>query len=358
MPCDDFDLWRRRAARAGERKIADTIRHLILRRDESIFELVDFEDDSAFLHPLWFGYFTYPGGKEPAKARDVVAWTRPQADRPDPSRRDSIQVPGTRIEITTRVSPLLFRHFNADDSITHRPADLKPVPPLKMLHALMALELIREHTPAIWADLKSVVRTIVIFRCERQGSFASMSAHGALFCDSAPEDDEIAFLEDIAHQGAHVIFHSVMFGRSSFFTIDPDAPLNGICNEPEGSIRSINILLHACFTYTIICPILSAVYEAGTLGARQNNELLGRLGYTLLKFKMDAELLSELTERRAFTAMGQRCADAFIDDYRRYADKYPELTRLDFGNQPYVFNYGNFIERNPHFRPVRGPLPQ
>lgn len=358
MPSDDFELWRKRAARAGERKIADTIRHLILRRDESIFALVDFEDDNAFLHPLWFGYFTYPGGKELVKPRDVIPWTRPQAHRLGPSRHDTIYVPGTRIEITTKINPLLFRHLNEDDNITHRPADLKSASRFKMLHALMALDLIREHAPDIWIDVKSFVRMIIIYRCQRQGSFASMSAHGALFCDSAQEDDEIAFLEDIAHQGAHVIFHAVMHGRSSFFTVDPDTPLSGICSEPERSKRSIHILLHACFTYTIICRILSAVYEAGALDARQMHELMGRLGYTLLKLKMDVELLNALIELRAFTAIGQRCADAFVNEFRCFADRYPELNRLEFSNQPYVFNYSRFSERNPRFQPRRRPLIQ
>lgn len=358
MPGDNFDLWRRRAARTGRRKIADTIRHLILQRDESIFDLVDFEDDDAFLHPLWFGYFTYPGPKELMKPRDVFAWTRPQTDHFGASRPGTIYVPGTGIEITTRVNPLLFRHFNEDDSITHRPADLKPASRLKMMQALLALDLIRVHAPDIWADLKSFVRMILVYRCERQSSFASRSAQGALFCDTPEEDDEIAFLEDIAHQGAHVIFNAVMYGRSSFFAIDPDTRLSGMSDEPEHSKRTINILLHASFTYTIICRVLSAVYEAGRLDARQLNELAGRLGYSLLKYRMDVELLGALAERRAFTAAGQRCVEAFTDEFRGFAQRYPELSTLDFGNQPYVFSYRRFSERNPRFQPERRPLLQ
>jgi hypothetical protein len=71
---------------------------------------------------------------------------------------------------------------------------------------------------------------------------------------------------------------------------------------------------------------------------------------------MDVELLNALAERRAFAPLGQRCADAFVDEYRSFAGRYPELGRLDFSNQPYVFNYGCFSERNPPVQPGQGPL--
>jgi hypothetical protein len=390
MARDRFDACLRRGATLGQRRLADSIRRLIYRADETLFDRLDFRDDNQFLHPLLFAYFTDPspslelpqllyGHLPPDSRPDFVRlntdpsgraslgrignietllpsaaldFGRKSADepynclmetRPVPFElRSPMLVPGTRIEVTTDLHPVLYRFFDTPD-VPMTNSDAVRVPRDRVAYLLVALALLRTHCPGIWADIAAVTRMIVLYRATAPYSFAALSAHGAIFCNVADDHDDIALLEDVTHQAAHVIFNAFTHDPMRVLAIDPETPLRTLCGDPD-EVRSLYEALHGLFTYTLICKVLSAVDDAGVLPERQSDELLGRLGFTLRKFAADVERLN-LPD--SYTLIGRRCYTAFVQDYHRFYARYgAKVDGFAFDNQLYEFSYTSFVERN------------
>lgn len=321
MTRDRFETWRKRGTAIGQQRLADTIRRLIYQADETLFDKLAFSDDFQFLHPMLFGFFTDPspwielpqilyglmqpdrrpmtvrirtdpagcahlgsfGDIETALPCATLIFSRNSDGVPygcfsgaesQPFRlRSPLVVPGTRIEVTTDVHPLFYRFYDqphapmADGETVRVPGD-------RVSHLLVALALIQTHCPSVWAEISAFIRLIVLYRATAPNSFAAKSAHGAIFCNVAENDDEIALLEDVAHQAAHVIFNAFSHEPMRVFAIDPETPMHLLCDDPLDR-RSVNSAFHAQFTYTLICRVLSEIYDAGVLPERQSYEILG-----------------------------------------------------------------------------------
>jgi len=385
MRRNDFDTWRRRYATLGRGRLANAIRHLIFHADEQLFDTLDFEDESQFLAPLLFAHFTdtertvqlqqilygaIPPGGRPETIKlltnsvgraglggfGLLETALPDADvtfgrdtdgrfacmtgtRAAPFRiRPPVQVPGTRIEVVTDISPLLLRFFDPAND----PEALR-VPPHRVTHVLLALGLIRQHCPAEWAEIIAHVRLIVLFRAASPNSFATKSAHGAIFCNLGDDEDEIALLEDVAHQAGHVVCNAFCQEPMRIFTIDPETPLNQFHDDPRDT-RTINVAFQALFTYVLITRVLTKIHDAGRLPEQQAHEVLGRLGFTMLKFRMD---LKRLAVPDAYAPAGWRCITGCQAECDQVHARYEPLVGLfQYDNQPYTFDYERFVERN------------
>ena len=189
----------------------------------------------------------------------------------------------------------------------------------------------------------------MLFQAEEPNSFAALSAHGLVFLNVPASADEVFFLEDMAHQGAHVLFNAMTLDKHRYLSIAPDTPVDEQPSAAEGSARpprSVYTVFHALATYMVICPVLSRVLEqAGGLDARQRHELNGRLVYTLYKFRWDLSLLKGwpcLTARgRLIYRRMQACFD------HTWQTQNALIQRLDLSNQPYNFCYERFALLNP-----------
>lgn len=384
-----FETWRKRGAALGQRRLADTIRRLIYQTDEDLFDRLEFSEDPQFLHPLLFSYFTAPKpyielpqilyGLMPPSRRPTTVQVRTDgtgyaslapfgdiktalphtildfgrdgdgaryrcvAGNEVPFRLQApLIVPGTRIELTTNIHPLFYRFFDEPHG-TFANAEALRVPRERLSHLLVALALIQTHCPTVWTEIAAFIRTIVLYRAAAPNSFAAKSAHGAIFCNVAENDDEIALLEDVAHQAAHVIFNAFSHEPMRIIAIDPETPMRALCGD-AADLRSINAAFHAQFTYTMICRVLANIHDAAVLQECQSHEVLGRLGLVLRKFEFD---LTRLDLANAYTLAGRRCREAFSEEYQYFHARYGALVRdFAYDNQPYAFDYACFVERN------------
>ena len=390
MALESFEVWRRRSAAHGQRQLADTVRGLVYRADEAVFEQLEFHDDAAFLSPTLFAYFTAPS--PPVELGQVLyGLTRPDHRpaavllRTDAAGRASLGpagdietslpsaalelrrrsgnapyscrhgaadiafrlhvpvfVPGTHIQITNDIHPLFYHLYEATGAAVTDATHVR-APRHCIAHLMVALALMRTHCPLVWTEVAAFTRLIALFRADSPNSFAALSAHGAIFCNVRAGDDEVAFLEDVTHQAAHVIFNALTADPRRVIAIDPETQMHSLCDDP-GEARSLYAALHGLFTYTLICRVLTKVYDAGVLPELQSHELLARLGFTLLKFQADTK---RLDLRHVYTAAGRNCYEAFAAEGAWFAAKYGALVDgLVYDNQPYVFNYARFVERN------------
>lgn len=394
MHSDPFDTWRRRGSAAGQRQLANTIRTLVFRADESLFDRLDFDDDAQFLHPCLFAYFTDPApcvglpqalyGLMPRDNRPTriaistdpagraflgpigaiatglpsctLEFGRDGRDAPYTCitaagavpfhLRAPLVIPGTRIEVTTDLDPLFRRFYGGDAPVADpstRWALTGCAPREPLCHLMLAAALLRAHCPAVWAELAAVTRLIVLYAAATPHSFAALSAHGAIFCNVCDGEGEIALLEDLAHQGAHVLFNAFSHNPARVLTLDPHTPIRNLSSE-AGETRTLYEAFHGLFTYTMICRVLSGVYQADALCELQSHEVLGRLGFTLQKFESD---LARLRLPDAYTLAGRRCYAAFEADFASLRARYGvRVGGFAYDNQSYVFDYQRFVTRN------------
>jgi hypothetical protein len=396
MGRDRFETWRRRGATLGQRRLADAIRRLIYQADEMLFDKLNFSCDAVFLQPLLFSYFTNPSpsiglpqilyGSLPPQRRPSalristdatgrahlgsfaeIGTGSPSASlefgrRSDGSyhcsrgtialpfhMRSPLIVPGTQIEVMTDVHPLFHRFFDQPGARMTDSQAIR-VSQDRISYLLLALGLMQMHCQTVWAEIAAFIRMIVLYSATEPNSFAAKSAHGAIFCNVGDDEDEIALLEDVAHQAAHVIFNAFSHDPMRLMVIDPDTPMHSLCDEALDA-RPINAAFHALFTYTLICRVLSKVFDADVLLERQTHELLGRLGLILRKFEYDLQLLSL---PNVYTLAGRRCHEAFDLEFQYLRARYGAMVEeYAYDNQPYAFNYTCFVERNGGPWPVQ-----
>lgn len=396
MTRDAFDIWRKRRSASGQRQLADTIRTLVYRTDEALFDRLDLSSDAQFLHPVLFAYFTDPSppislaqalyGLTPAMRRPssiriqtdaagcaclglvgTVETDAPSAklhfgrtnggspygctseEAPLPFRlRSPLLVPGTAIEVTTDVHPL-FRRLYGDPGAQSVNTAAAQRPQGHLLHLMVALGLIRAHCASVWDEIAAFTRLIVLYSASAPNSFAALSAHGAIFCNVREGEDEVALLEDVAHQAAHVIFNAFSHDPRTLLAVNPETAIQDM-SPGSGETRSFYVVLHALFTYTLICRVLAGVHNANVLPERQAHEVLGRLGFTLVRFAADLALLDMPA---VYTDAGRRCYSAFSAEFERIKTRHGALVAdFGYGNQPYVFDYLRFVEANGWAWPV------
>lgn len=192
--------------------------------------------------------------------------------------------------------------------------------------------------------LEAVTLQIVTFTADEGDSFATLAAHGSVFLRTPPDCDEVFFLEDLAHQGGHLLFNAITLDRSELIKIDPNTPLASLTGEPEEK-RSLYVTLHGVFTECLMSLVLAGALEADFIDGKQRHELRGRLSLILKRLQLD---LGQIRELDAFTPAGRDLIGSFEEVFNGvYAMVATDITGFDLRNQPYSFCYERFSELNP-----------
>lgn len=383
--------------------LADTVRALVYKTDPSLFERLDFEDDHTFLEPGLFAYFTAPNpratleqlvfsylptARKPRRLR-VYADAKgrihvPRLGRLSGAARDTFceldwdsatgmffadgfrdplpqsypdYVDGSSVTVGQTVDPLLFR-FVVDDW-SKRDCRVQPVNYVAHVGALSrAFLTMRTATPALFNALRTVTRRIFLYNADRPNSFATLSAHGVAFLNVKHDNDDVFFLDDLAHQCGHIMFNALTHDKDRFLARPADTPLREFCGDPDEP-RSLYSAFHGLFTFSTILWILQACVARREFSDRQRHEALGRLAFNLNKIAID---LNNLSTPGLFTEDGQVLYALFESVYETvFRDYHGVASDFDLSNQPYVFDYTRFAALNSSFqttgaraaRPVR-----
>ena len=206
-----------------------------------------------------------------------------------------------------------------------------------------AFGILERTAPLLHGCLTAVIRRVIVFASEEGDSFASPSAHGAVFLRPPTDADEVFFIEDLAHQGGHVMLTAISVDRDAYFAMDSERSLADLTGEPDDG-RTVYVAFHGLFTECLICIALHACLEAGAFGGRQRHEAIGRLSFAMRRMQLDLPALQQdgvMTARGA--AMVRSMGDVFDAIFARVGR---QITACDLSNQPYTFSYERFVEQN------------
>ena len=210
-------------------------------------------------------------------------------------------------------------------------------------HLTRALEVMKEVLPTYYDIIKQYITKIVLYEGDAN-SFATMQAHGCIFIGVRDTYDEIFFIEDIIHQTAHVFFNTSTFNKEGLFSIPFATNFFEITNDPTDKRATIYDRFHGLYTHLFINKIITGCLDNKLFNGRKYYELVARFTLNNQRF---ATGLRKMKEGSLFQEKGQEWMLLFVDNFKTTYNRYKELLeKYDVSNQPYVFDFRKFEEIN------------
>lgn len=401
---EDLAALTRERVASGQQELSRAMRSLVARVEPEIASAIEDAPDAAFLEPLLFSYFAAGSAASSAEPVPSMGLAQllfgglPKRLRPDaievladscgriyvpsvgcfitdqpfvqailhwdratdrcslerdhahvPFRFEPIRrLPGTRIELLGRISPLLETRFV--NTCGHRTdPSIDPQLERRADEIASALRWLAVCAPDYLALLAQVTRQVCVFGAPQVNSFASIHAHGTAFFNTAVAErqsppDAVFFYDELVHQCGHVIFNALTVKRRDFLAIDPETPLRLLSPE-ESDRRTVYDALHGLYTEHMMSACMLALERRSLLcNPRQAHELHGRLSFIAHKYCVD---LQNLAGSGVFTALGRELYDYFRRSCVEMLRARPDLLACDMRGQPYNFDYALFASRNP-----------
>lgn len=362
--------------------LVDTIKLLLYKENPSLFELLDFNDDTPFLEPLLFAYFNQKNtlsNPEEVLHEILQGYFVDQIELkanysvnnyeiayiPNLGFYDKninlIEKPyiigGTALEVFKHPVPLLSNIFKDSNEqiISNELIEIEEVLFNKHIKALTnAVNLIKSCHPEHFNIIETCCKKVVLFKTnpENTNSFATINAHGIAFLNAYQEEyDEVFFIDDLAHQTGHVIMFSFWFERKKHFIINENENI-GKWTKNEKEYRSFFVLFHALYTYYVTVDCLEKIIAKNVLTPTQKQEAIARIGFYERKYKYD--LLCFEAVCQAHKGIENVLKEESIQLYNSIKTKYIEVEKkwnnitstFDFSNQPYNFTFQKFKELN------------
>lgn len=385
-------------ATLGQEELALLIRALICRVSPDLMERLDFTDDRIFLEPTLFAFFHAEAPSVPLEqllfgymddrrkpqrvriasdAQGVAylpnlgylytlqpacemslhwegslpcSWLELEGQRVPFRYRDILRIPGTMpgmgIELY-RTCPPLFRDFFRDPQgrpVDSAHIDVAGIARAKSGQVRDACAVIDTYASDYFASIRNNVRGILVYDAPHPYSFATLGAHGVAFLNARPSSSPVFFVEDILHQCGHIIFNAATVNKGEVLALDPETPLCDITDldDYHGSLYEA---FHGLFTQTSINTCLRHWSDSASLSGSHLHELRGRISDDMKRF---AAAIHALQQRNFYTELGWDMFCHFRNTFVCLYQAQRELIeRFDTSNQPYVFDYDKFLERNP-----------
>jgi hypothetical protein len=374
---DDFD--------ACLDKTIDSLKLLLYRRHNDIFERLDFDNQEIYQDPLLFAYVTQKDNKwldcliygyEKTAKEKIAVFTNKEGiiyiSKIGYFKTNVLESELTLVNIEDK-----FTLIDSDNNKINY--DFEPIFYLKeqielvkTIHPLQecmfvnnegkivnvetnnlftkhidhfnnALDIIKKYYSDYFKLLKKNVKKVMMY-CGEPYSFASIQCHNMIFLNVNNEDDEIFFLDHILHEGSHVVFNTLTYDtKLDLFTIPFKSPISDFTKNPQDH-GEVYGRFHGMFTQSNINICFENCIKNNVFNERQLHELLGRFSSNMKRFNASVEKfnlphLYKSEGLKWYTFFSSRC-DELTERNRK------TIYSLDVSNQPYVFSYKVFNKTN------------
>ncbi|MGC4949507.1 M20 family metallopeptidase [Streptomyces sp. DT224] len=235
-------------------------------------------------------------------------------------------VPGTRIELAERLDPILRTFL---DMYIDEPEKLTVVSDgsTYLPQIGRALEVIAAVSPVYHQALIESLRAILLFQHPTAESFAALGMHGMIFLNVPDGAGAGYFVEELVHQGGHVLFSEATLNRGDFFRVDPESPLSEIIGQEDP--RNVYDAFHGLFTEHMEYQIVLGALDDGPDLADERPSFEEHLRSVTARHQRDLRLIEPHADK-VFTELGNEVFTAFQQTYERAVRSHPVL----FGGPP------------------------
>lgn len=388
----------------GRNEVINDVKILLYKEDPDIFDRIDFEDDNIYREPLLIAYFRSKSEGDLDLNTILYGYTafnlRPEELKIVTDEYARVYLPNmgwlhleeshtnyklvkdsetefivkkeekechyrlekphvfkeTDIELLQYSIPN-FKQFYYDSNQNLLDVEIEKITQKHLENVENALVLIKKHVPHIYESLSIITSSLVVFNLPlsasggvRRNSFAVPSGLGTAFFNAYQETyNEVFFVDDIAHQTGHVVFHALMYQLEEFIKVAPDTVIQKFTSES----RDILVIMHALYTYYSTLTSFNALLDENVFTDDKKHEVLGRMRFYIGKCNSDIHLLEHpedpaLALDKLLTEKGLFLFNEIKKEFEHIADKWwPIVGDFDISNQPYNFTFSNFIALNP-----------
>jgi hypothetical protein len=376
--------------------LENQIKMMLYKRDNKIFEVLDFENEKIYKEPLLLLLLIGESEEEKATIKSVlygyserkiefevfsdnfgrvylpnVGWflteNKNQTYIYESKKRKLFKnkkeipfefegleiIKGTEIELLKYPIPLLQQIYkNRRNKLLD--VEIEDITKKQIKHLTLAYNLIKKHVPTQFELIEKHAPKCVVFKTDPndRNSFANKKAHGIAFFNAYQTNyNEVFFVEDIAHQTGHIILNNFMHNSKVVFIIDENQGLKNILNIEDS--RSFYILYHSHYTYYSIFLCLNNCIENDAFDLKQKKEAIARIGFYLIKCTIDLKYIEDVFYcykgiHNVLTPKGIEIHNHIKEKYQEVFEKWhPTTQNFDYSNQPYNFTYSKFLELNP-----------
>jgi hypothetical protein len=199
-------------------------------------------------------------------------------------------IPGTAIEVVGHVDQVLgaflTQHLDA-------PERLSLVTDADAYRERMAaaLRLIGEARPAFHAWLVQSLRSVLLFRHPTAESFAALGMHGMIFLNVPDDAGTDYFVEELTHQGGHVVFSEATLNRPDYFAGDPDQQLSDFTATRDD--RTLYDAFHGLYTEHMESQVVLAILRERLAAAEDEADFERHLRTVMGRHSHDVELIGQ-----------------------------------------------------------------
>lgn len=201
-----------------------------------------------------------------------------------------------------------------------------------------------------------VTREIFMFSSSNRYSMAAINHHGTAFINTCHQkQNEIFFLEDLAHQCGHIIFFVLTLQTQQYLIPPKEARLIDIFSNSEewgkfsefqDDVRTVYDAFHGLFTYSTILHIYDKLVAKYWIEYNDNQqlEIKARMGFYMKKFEIDVNMMNRID---IFTPKGYSYWESFHENFITIKKKYQSYyNSFTYQNQPYMFDFEEFKKEN------------
>jgi hypothetical protein len=207
-----------------------------------------------------------------------------------------------------------------------------------------ALRWLEATSPGLHAELYRDVRLAIVLEHPSLASAATPTFHGAVLLAVRGHESPLFFVEELVGQGSRIAFEEILADRSAFLAIPYATPMLALGGELDDA-RSFGEVVRTNFALVRTLLAFEPLLDHAPLRGHLRHELLGRIALVLRRL---GHGLAQVEHPGFYTDQGLVLHVALRRAHARMHGRLGGLMRaLDVSDQPRVFEYPRFLDRNP-----------
>ena len=377
-------------------QLAMTIKMLCVKEQSRFNSLLDYNNDSTFIHPAFISYFNKIDASK--MSFDQVAYGfLPKRDNYEIQVTSdeqgiiylpnmgfiNVYSPGLSCTITTHQGqisitntdrkaikfsytpytkiehsnttqifnylPTIFKHnfkefyrgemMNPNPTYTSKADDAYG--PINRSYSLL-----KKYFPQYYDLLESTTQFIYVHDNPRVLNFVSYPNHGIIYLYMLDDSSVVYFLEELLHQGGHNYFNILTFKKGDFFKIDVENMLIGPHINKPSDYRTIFSVIHGLISISIRVEGFERLLAAEELSGLENHELRGRYADQIPRFESLG--IQYLNFKNIFTPLGLEYFEGLMANTKaKLAKREKEFSNLDISWRDLDFRLNTYLKHNP-----------
>ncbi len=380
----------------SQETLADVIKMLLHEKSQSLFEKLDFYNDSIFLEPL---LFTKLQGLCKTYSLDQILYgylskdSKPERINVFIEKNNYVYLPnigflelleetgtsfidlvsdkegnfnldfkGKKVDyklntlqeienteilvLPQNITPLDSFFKNANNEKIEK-VEIQNTVNTKISFLNKAFEINQQHFKEHHNLIRNVGRMVVLFNNNNVRSFAAKPIHGVGFFSVWEDNCEIFFFVELAHQFDHNILNSITTEANDYFKIDINTPLKDL-NGNQYEQRTFFNALHGLHETAMIGTYLERLYDKQIFYGINQHEILCRLSDNQDRHLTGLHQILNLNN--VFTKKGLQLYELLHESCNDIMTRKGDLInsfRID-DKKPFVFNHDFYLKHHPY----------